>query len=63
MINFKLESSISIISPKIRLMRNEKREGLIRTRLNGIKAATGDTIGTVTNSPLYHGTRYGMCKR
>ena len=29
-------------------MRNEKREGLIRTRLNGIKAATGDTIGPVT---------------
>ena len=31
-------------------MRNEKREGLIRTRLNGIKAATGDTIGPVINT-------------
>lgn len=51
----KLESSLSRLSPKIRLMRNEKREGLIRTRLNGIKAATGDTIVILdSHVEVYH---------
>ena len=36
-------------------MRNEKREGLIRTRLNGIKAAIGDTIVILdSHIEVYH---------
>jgi len=36
-------------------MRNEKREGLIRTRLNGIKAAVGDTIVILdSHIEVYH---------
>ncbi|XP_071846193.1 polypeptide N-acetylgalactosaminyltransferase 10-like isoform X2 [Apostichopus japonicus] len=30
--------------PKVRILRNEMREGLIRTRLNGAKVAVGDVI-------------------
>ena len=30
--------------PQVKLLRNTKRQGLIRTRLYGIKSATGDVV-------------------
>ena len=39
----KLEDWIAI-NPKIKLLRHEKREGLIRARMTGANAVTGDVI-------------------
>ena len=50
-----LESYVKSLSTKILLMRNEKREGLIRTRMTGVKSATGDVIVVLdSHVEVYH---------
>ena len=50
-----LEKYVASFSSKIKLMRNEKREGLIRTRLRGVLVATGDVIVVLdSHVEVYH---------
>jgi len=50
-----LQIYISNLSSKIILLRNKQREGLIRTRLRGVKAATGDVIVVLdSHVEVYH---------